>query len=540
LTSSFPLNPSSVNVAEVLKRAIAYHQAGNLIEAEPLYRQILQQQPQHVEALSMMGVIFCQRGNLEQGIALYRQVLAIRPEHRQTRENLNLALWKQGKRWMDEAIANFNLAINFAPGNVPTHNLLAGIYLEQGLYEQAITLYQQSLAADSTNVTALNGIGGALQFQGKPNFAVHFYQRALASQPDNIDSLIGMSKAMLDQGNSDEALSYLKRAISLHPNHPAARYNRALILLLQGNFQKGFVDYEWRFQTGEFPPCPFKQPVWDGAPLKGQTLLLHAEQGLGDTLQFIRYAAIATQSGGRVIFTCHRPLLRLLSNLPGISEFIPLGLPLPAFDVYAPLMSLPKILGTTLDTVPNLVPYIHPPDSDWHLPIAPIASTPNQPILKVSIVWAGGNLYKHNQRRSLPLAAFQPILDQPAVAVYSLQKGIAQVEIAEIGWESRLYDLSSHLNDMADTATAIAQLDLIITVDTSVAHLAGALGKPVWLLLSHVADWRWMMDRDDTPWYPTMRLFRQQHPGDWQALMQRVVVELGKRNLEISDRLSPE
>ncbi len=525
MTSSFPLNPSSVNAAEMFNRAIAHHQAGNVGAAEQLYRQILQQQPQNVDALSMMGVICCQRGNLEQGIAIYRQALTIRPEHRQTRENLNLALWKQGKRLMDEAIANFNLVINFEPTNVQTHHVLAGIYLEQGLCEQAITLYQQSLAVNPVNIAALNGIGTALQSQGKSSFAAHFYQQALALQPDNIDSLVGISKAMLDQGDLDEALRMINRALALNPNHAIARYNRALMLLQQGNFQEGFVEYEWRFKTGEFPPCPFKQPVWDGKPLSGRTLLLHAEQGLGDTLQFIRYAAIATQSGGRVIFTCHRPLIRLLSTLPGIEEFIPLGLPLPAFDVYAPLLSLPAILGTTLETVPHSVPYIYPPASDWQLPIA--ASPSDHPkLLKVCIVWAGGNLYKQNYRRSLSLKQFEPILEVPNIALYSLQKGIPQIEIAELGWESRLQDLNSHLNDMADTATAIAQLDLVITVDTSVAHLAGALGKPVWLLLSHVADWRWISDRDDTPWHPTMRLFRQHQPGDWQALMQRVAEEL--------------
>ncbi|MEX0271461.1 tetratricopeptide repeat protein [Leptolyngbyaceae cyanobacterium UHCC 1019] len=526
MTNSFPLNPSSVNAAEVFNRAIAYHQAGNLAAAEQLYRQILQQQPQNVNALSMMGVICCQQGNLEQGIVLYRQALAIRPEHREARENLNLALWKQGKRLMDEAIANFNLIINFAPTNVQAHNVLASIHLEQGQYEPAIALYQQSLAIDPSNIAALHGIGSALQLQGKSNFSVHFYQQALDLQPDHLDSLIGLSKVLLDQGNLAEALSVINRVLALSPNHAIARYNRALMLIQQGNFQEGFAEYEWRFKTGEFPPCPFKQPVWDGKPLAGRTLLLHAEQGLGDTLQFIRYAAIATQSGGRVIFTCHRPLIRLLSTLPGIEELIPMGLPLPAFDVYAPLLSLPTILGTTLETVPQSVPYIDLPAANWQLPIAATSSNKSSPAFKVGIVWAGGNLYKQNYRRSLSLKQFEPIVNVPNIAFYSLQKGIPQIEIAELGWESRLHDLNSHLTDMADTATAIAQLDLVITVDTSVAHLAGALGKPVWLLLSHVADWRWLSDRNDTPWYPTMRLFRQHQPGDWHTLMQKVAGEL--------------
>lgn len=522
MQSPFPSSPQPINSAAALKAAIAYHQAGQLDQAEQLYRQILNQNPQQVDALSLLGVIACQHGKLEEGLVLYRQALALQPEHRQARENLNLALWKLGKKQIDEAIANLNWIVNFEPKNVQAQMALANIYQEQGLLEQALHHYQQALVANPTSADLLNRLGVVLQHQGKSNLAAHFHRQALTHQPHNTDALISLAKAVLDQGKVDEGLAYTNQALTIQPNHPVARYNRALMLLQKGEFQQGFPEYEWRLKTGDFPPCPFKQPVWDGSDFSGKTLLLHAEQGLGDTIQFIRYVPLVAQRGGRIILTCHQPLMRLLSTMPGIDQFIPLGIPLPAFDTYAPLLSLPGILGTTLDTVPNQVPYLRPPKVNLELPSSKIQN----PKLKVGLVWSGGNLYKHNQTRSFSLQEFQAILDVPEISFYSLQKGIPQLEIAELGWRSRLIDLNEQLQDMADTADAIAQLDLVITVDTSVAHLAGALATPIWVLLAHVADWRWLLNREDSPWYPTMRLFRQSQPGDWQGVMQRVIEAL--------------
>lgn len=524
MDNPFMLNPASINTAEMLKVAIAHHQAGRLPQAEQLYRQILQQQPQNVDALALLGVVACQQDKLDQGIALYRQALAIRPEHRQARENLNLALCKQGKRLVDEAITNLNLMLNFGANPAPTHLMLGSIYQEQGTLEQALNHYQHALAAAPTDANILNRIGVVLQLQHKLNLAAQFHRRALACEPDNIDALISLAKVLLDQGHVEDALQYIQQALALNPNHPIARYNRALMLLVQGDFETGFPEYEWRLQTSEFPPCPFRQPKWDGSDLQGKTLLLHAEQGLGDTIQFIRYAAIATQKGGRVILTCHKPLMRLLSTIPGIAQITQMGTPLPEFDTYVPLLSLPGILGTTINTVPATVPYLQIPETTCQLPPA---TTPGSR-LKVGLVWSGGNLYKLNQSRSFSLKEFEPLLQVPNITFYSLQKGIPQVEIVELGWGTQLVDLHEQLTDMAETAAAIAQLDLVITVDTAVAHLAGALGKPVWVLLAHVPDWRWMQERDDSPWYPTMRLFRQQQPGDWPGLIATVVTNLSQ------------
>lgn len=516
-------NRSTANsVTELLKAAIAQHQAGHLPQAEQLYRQILQQQPQNVDALSMLGVVACQQNQLEQGIALYRQVLALRPEHQQARENLNLALCRQGRQLIDEAVRNLNLMVSFGSNPLSSHVMLGSIYQEQGLLEHSLTHYQAALALNPDDPGILNRMGVLLQAQNKSRLALHFHRRALALQPNHVDALISLAKALLDQGNVEAALIYVNQALTIAPQHAIGRYNRALMLLIQGEFGEGFPEYEWRLKTTEFPPCPFTQPKWDGSNLNGKTLLLHAEQGLGDTIQFIRYAAIATQKGGRVILTCHTPLMRLLSTIPGIEQITPMGKPLPHFHVYVPLLSLPGILGTTINTVPATVPYLTIPETNFQLPPAQVAV----PRLNVGIVWSGGNLYKHNQARSVSLQTFEPLLNLPDVAFYSLQKGIPQLEIADLGWQNRLIDLDAQLHDMADTAAAIAQLDLVITVDTSVAHLAGALGKPVWVLLAHVPDWRWMHDRTDSPWYPTLRLFRQRQAGDWQDVIQTVMAAL--------------
>lgn len=525
LTSPLRVNSQSFpqfNLSQALATAKAHHQAGQLPQAEQITRQILQQQPQQVEALNLLGVIACQNGRLEEGMTLYRQALALKPGFTGARENLCLALWKLGKQRIEEAIATYSQIVTFEPNNLKAYEGLGAILQDQNKLDEALAYYQQALSVQSDDPIALNNIGVILQRQGKSKMAISYHQRALTAQPKYVEAHISLGTALQDQGRFQEAAECFDRALKLAPNFPNAHYNRGLLLLTQGEYRQGFAEYEWRFQTGEFPPCPFKQPVWDGSDLKGRTLLLHAEQGLGDTLQFIRYAAIAAQKGGTVLLTCHKPLMRLLSSVSGINQMLPLGYPLPEFHTYAPLLSLPHILGTTLETVPSQLPYLHPP-AETTLQLNPPPDTQ----LKVGIVWSGGNLYKRNQVRSCPLIHFQPLLDIPGIAYYSLQKGIPQMDLLELGWqEPQIWDLSSQLTDMAETAAAIAQLDLVITVDTSVAHLAGALGKPVWTLLSYIPDWRWMLYREDTPWYPTMRLFRQSQPGDWQGVIEQVVQEV--------------
>ncbi|MGA7937412.1 MAG: tetratricopeptide repeat protein [Kovacikia sp.] len=508
--------PTQSHIPEALAIATAHHQAGRLVQAEQIYRQILQQNPQQAEALNLLGVIACQHGKLEEGMALYRQALALQPAYTGARENLSLALWKQGKNLIEEATNAYSQIVTFEPNNIQAFSNLGSILQDQGKLDEALAYYQQALTAAPNHPETLNNIGVILQRQGKPAPAVFYHRQALGAQPDYVEAHISLGTALQEQGKFEEATACYDRALTLAPSNPQARYNRSLMYLIAGDYLRGFEEYEWRFKTGEFVPCPFPQPLWDGSNLRGRTLLLHAEQGMGDTIQFIRYASMLAQKGGRVVLTCHQPLLRLLSTIPTIEQRVPLGHPLPEFQTYAPIMSLPRILGTTMETLPAQVPYLQAPASNLRLDAPPGTR------LKVGIVWTGGNLYKRNQSRSCRLKCFQRLLQVPQVAFYSLQKGIPQLDLLELGWEAQVQDLSSQLYDMAETAAAIAQLDLVITVDTAVAHLAGALGKPVWVLLSAIPDWRWMLDRQDTPWYPTMRLFRQSQPEDWEGLMERV------------------
>jgi hypothetical protein len=303
-------------------------------------------------------------------------------------------------------------------------------------------------------------------------------------------------------------------------------------LLLRGDFSRGWADYEWRLTTTR----TFAQPQWDGGPLAGRTILLHAEQGLGDTLHFIRYAERVAAAGGNVVVECQAPLKRLLHDslerIPVISH----GEPLPSFDVHCPLLSLPRLFQTTLESIPARVPYVDANDAlapQWRARLAD-----KDRHLKIGLVWAGSEAHQNDRNRSIPLATFAPLAQGPNTCIYSLQKGDAARQAAASSAPFPLVDWTSELHDFADTAALIAQLDLIITVDTAMAHLAGALGKPVWALVPHVPDWRWLLDRDDSPWYPTMRLFRQTNPGDWTSVLERVATALRISGLASVRRVS--
>ncbi len=323
----------------------------------------MQQNPQQIEALNLLGVVECQCGRLDEGIALYRQAIALNPAYTGARENLCLALWKRGKELIEESISMYSQIVTFEPTNIQAYGNLGTILQDQNKLDEALAYYQQALSVDPENSTLLNNIGVILQRQDKAETALYYHYRALEIQPQNVEAHISLGTALQDQGKFEESIACFDRALELDPENANARYNRSLTYLMGGDYGRGFAEYEWRFKTQEFVPCPFRQPLWDGSDLKGRTLLLHAEQGMGDTIQFIRYAAAIADKGGRMILTCHQPLMRLLSTIPRIEKMIPLGHPLPEFHTYAPLMSLPSILGTTIETVPSQIPicgHLHP------------------------------------------------------------------------------------------------------------------------------------------------------------------------------------
>ena len=314
-----------------------------------------------------------------------------------------------------------------------------------------------------------------------------------------------------------EARAAYDRATTLAPDLAEAHFNRALNLLGAGDYCDGFAEYEWRLKLGGGAVSHFTAPKWDGTPLNGATILLHAEQGFGDTLQFIRFAPLVAQAGGRVVVACQEPLRRLLRHVEGVAETVALDGQMPEFAHHAPLASLPHILGATPDSLPPAVPYVPASEMPWNL------DAPADVRLKIGLAWSGSPANKINRRRSCAFEFLQPLLVRRDIAWYGLQVGPAAADMCD---HQAIADLSPRLTDFADTAAAIGGLDLVITIDSAVAHLAGAISHPVWVMLSHGGDWRYLRERTDNPWYPTMRHFRQPAPGDWPSVIDAVLVAL--------------
>lgn len=402
-----------------------------------------------------------------------------------------------------EAKALCQQILDSHPNEITILIFLATLYDETGHFAEAIVLYEKALALQSTTIP--NSPEQSTPFNPGNAFTAASHYNTLGNQ-------------LCWERQVKEAILHYRKAIEILPNYAEAHWNLAYALLLTGNLHEGFAEYEWRWQIPEFAPATFPRPLWDGNFLDGQTIFLSAEQGYGDCIQFLRYLPFVKAKGGRIILGCHESLRRLLIHLPEIETVVVLGQPLPEFQVWAPLMSLPYLFGTTLETVPVNIPYLTVSSKP---PITLSADSP----LKIGIVWAGSPANKNDHNRSCELTYFLDLAHSSELTVYSLQKVLSATDSALLK-NSSIQDLSSVLNDFADTATIIAQLDLIIAVDTAVVHLAGALGKPVWVLLSYFADWRWMLEREDSPWYPTVRLFRQPKAGDWHSVFQQVKTAL--------------
>jgi hypothetical protein len=314
------------------------------------------------------------------------------------------------------------------------------------------------------------------------------------------------------------AEAHYRRAIALKHDFPDAHFNLGMLLLRLGRFPEGFRECEWRWQTSRFTPFQVPHPLWDGRRLNG-TLLVPSEQGAGDAIQFVRYLPIVAELCDRLLFLCPENLFSLLAGLPGVAELRGPGtVQVSEFQSYIPLLSLPLVLGTTLETIPCRIPYLTPEPRTID-PGPPSIATPR---LKVGLAWAGSPTHQNERHRSCRLADLAPLLAVPDVAFYSLQVGPQAAELREPGpWSGRLVDLGARLGDYADTAAVLEQLDLLIAVDTSVLHLAGALGRPAWGLISARSDWRWMLDREESPWYASLRLFRQSRLDDWHEIVSR-------------------
>jgi tetratricopeptide (TPR) repeat protein/glycosyltransferase involved in cell wall biosynthesis len=481
------------------------------------YQQALEQQPNYADAFHSLGWIEQQRERYTEAIAYYRQAIDCAPNNPELPNALGNAL--QRAKQFESSIPFYERAIALRPDYPPYYSNLGAAYQELGQLDKSVSFYQQAIAIDPRHADAYYNLGNNFKAQDKLTQSVNAYRRAIAIQPDYAQAWNNLGLVLFELGNLPDSIAAYEQAIQLRSPYPDAHLNMGLSLLAAGDLARGFREYEWRWQVKgvNFKPArPFTQPQWDGSPLNGSTILLHAEQGFGDTIQLIRYVPLVVQRGGRVVVECQSALLSLLSSIPDI-QLVARGEPLPDFQVHAPLMSLPYLLGTTLDTIPNSVPYLSAPLTAESLDALPT--------IRVGLVWSGSSGNLNDRLRSCGVSALLPLFELEGIQFVSLQKEVRSLDqdgVTQLVQSGKLTDPTDTLTDFADTAALIQTLDLVITVDTSVAHLAGALGKPVWILLTHSPDWRWLQFREDSPWYPSARLFRQTQRGEWGTVVQRI------------------
>jgi Flp pilus assembly protein TadD len=491
-------------------------------EAVACFQQVLRLNPNHAQAYSNLGDALRVQGKPDEAEACCRRALQLMPNLADAHNNLGNALQEQGQ--LDEAVACYQRALELQPHFAAAHNNLCTALQEQGQLDEAVACYRRALQLHPHLAEVHNNLGTALQEQGKLDEAAACHRRALQLNPNNADAHTSLGKALADQGNVDEAHACYRRALQLNPNCAEAHLNRSLLWLLLGNYEQGWPEYEWRWRRKDLSLPRLPQPLWDGAPLPGRTLLLYAEQGSGDTLQFIRYVPLAKERAGRVVVSCPESLLSLVQSCPGIDQLVAHGTPLPPFDAHTPLLSLPRLLGTTtLHNIPARVPYLSAPAEQvarWRHELAGPLS------LKVGLCWEGNPGNKRNRLRSVRLEQLAPLAQVPGVRLFSLQKGAGAEQLGAVRECWGMIDLGRRFESWADTAAAVSALDLVVTVETAMAHLAGALGKPAWVLLPMSPDWRWLLQREDSPWYPSLRLFRQRRWDDWPEVIARVAAAL--------------
>jgi tetratricopeptide (TPR) repeat protein len=477
------------NLATVLDRM------GRTAEAIPLWRELLAAKPDFADGWNQLGVALKDLPDPEEPVRCFREVVRLSPKSHIGLVNLSAALNTCGRH--REALDSALAALRIVPD------------LPEGLSNQSLAL------------CALDRNDEALQVA----------QRLAALHPDQACAHMAMATASKSLGHYAEVFDAYRRVLELQPDHAVAHFDLALHQLLCGRLAEGFAEYEWRIRVPQLAHFHQKPACarWRGEPLGGRRILIHAEQGAGDTLQFIRYLPMVKERGGTVLFGPQESLVRLLRHAPGAAGIFAPGEALPPFDVEAPLMSLPHIFGTNLDTIPAAVPYLPVPAC-----AARVLPEKTRPAPRVGLVWAGNPQHKNDARRSMSVEELEPLLALEGVEFFSLQAGPRSKDRTRLRRPERLTDLSGRLTDYTVTADILQQLDLLISVDTSVVHLAGALGRPVWTLLPMVPDWRWLLEREDSPWYPTMRLFRQKKAGDWAEVIDRVKQSLKANFQELS------
>jgi tetratricopeptide (TPR) repeat protein len=516
------LRPDFAEAHDNLGSALRYQ--GKLDEVAACHRRALELKPGFAEAHNNLGSTLKQQGKLDEAVACYRRAVELKPHLAEAIYNLSVALNEQGNA--GDAVACFRRAVELKPELTDVHYNLGNAFKDQGRFDEAAACYRQVLQFKPDFAEVHNNLGAVFADQAKLDEAVACFHRSLELKWDNAQAHSNLGAALREQGKLDEAIACFRRAVELKPDFAEVHWNLALAWLLVGNWQHGWPQYEWRRRTKDASPRDFSQPLWDGEPLAAKTILLYAEQGLGDTIQFVRYAAVVKRFAATVVVECQKPLLGLLEGCPGVDHLVAQGDSLPAFDVQAPLLSVPGILKTSVETIPARIPYLFAKPvilERWRHRLIGLDG------FKIGIVWQGNPAYRGDRSRSIPLRCFGPLAAIPGVRLVSLQKGAGTEQLAEVRDLFPVTELGSRLEDFLDTAAVMRSLDLVIACDTAVAHLAGALGIPAWVALPLAADWRWMLDRSDSPWYPTMQLFRQRDRGNWQGVFEEIKEALCRR-----------
>jgi tetratricopeptide (TPR) repeat protein len=604
-------------VADTLRRATAFHQRGQLDDAEGLYRQALMRQPKNFDALHLLGVLMHQRGKSSEALGLIGEALKENAKSAAALSNRAIVLTALGKN--AEALTSYDQAIALKPDYAEALNSRGNLLVQLGRASDALKSYERSIAANPRSLDALtnyatvlrlagrdeeaastymralaidnraevwvalgntfdklqrfdealtafdralalkplsaeficnrgnalwhlrrpaealtcydaalalkpdaaeihNNRGNALLDLNRPDEALASFDRALALRPGYTEALVNRANALRDLNRSQEATASCDAALAINPELAEAHWNKSLEQLLLGDFAQGFANYEWRWKRAGNTPRDFGVPQWRGEDVNGKTILLHAEQGFGDTIQFVRYVPMLAARGAKIVLEVPDGLRPLLGEIDGVIAIVSRGQPYPTIDLHCPLMSLPLAFSTTLETIPAPTPYLNAPTDRidaWR------AKLPASGKLRVGLVWSGKPSHRNDHNRSIAFERLAPLLAQDSVDFVSLQHDVRDADKVALATSAVLRP-NLDTADFADTAAIIETLDLVIAVDTAVAHLVGALGKPLWLLLPFSPDWRWMLNRDDSPWYPAARLFRQPRIADWDSVIPRL------------------
>jgi len=508
-----------MTVQEQFQAGVNLHKAGKLADARAYYRQVLSHQRDHPDALHLLGVIALQTGDPQAAIESIARAIVLNPNQAAYHANIALALLKLNRK--AEALGAYQRSVGLNPTLPLTHFNMGNALAEARQFDEAIACLRRAVDLAPNLAEPHKNTGDALRAQGNWDDAEAAYRRALALRPDWHEAMTNLGVVCRVKGDVEQAIRLFDAALARKPDDPAALWNKGLVYLMRGEYEQGWPLFEWRLKAlGMGSDAGLQGRRWDGCDLAGKRILIQGEQGFGDALQFARFVPEVARRGGRIVLSCRAELAPLFRRMEGVSECVPSDQPLPPHDLSCPLLSLAGILGVTLANLAAPQSYL---TADAHMANDWANRLAGKKPRKVGLVWSGQSF--PNPFRSLPPEQLEPLRNVDGIDWISLQTGDAA---AQPPTTLDMLDAGRELKTFDDTAAVMACLDLVITIDTAAAHLAGALGIPTWVLVPRFPDWRWGRAGETCPWYPTMRLFRQEQQGDWKEAIERIITALGR------------